>query len=241
MSNPVSNSTILVPVDASDPGIPPHALVDLLSPHHLVVLGYYSIPEQTAPGQARDQFGEEATEAVAAIADRFAERGAGAEDVVAFTHNRSTTIDNAAAEHGADAVLTPGRVGDRLDRVLVPLRGDDNLDRILAFVGVLLRESDATATLFNVADSDDEASRGELLVRGARDRLTDDEGVDPERVDCQQVHGGSVPDAIVEAAAEYDLLVVGESEPSLTERILGDVTDEVVDRSSDPVLVVRNR
>jgi nucleotide-binding universal stress UspA family protein len=35
--------------------------------------------------------------------------------------------------------------------------------------------------------------------------------------------------------------VVGESEPSFTERVLGGVTDELIDKSSDPLLVVRNK
>lgn len=241
MSEPISSPAILVPVDASDATDPPPALVELLAPHQLIVLGYYLVPDQTATEQSRDQFGGEATDAVEAIANRFVERGAEAESVVVFTHDRSDTIDAVAAEHGVDAVLTPGRVDDGLDRILVPLRGDDNLERILGFVGVLLRESDATATVFNVVDSDEGASRGELLLRGAYDRLADEEGIDPARLDWRQERGDSVADAIVGAAEDYDLLVVGESEPSLTDRILGDVTDDVIDESSGPLLIVRDR
>ncbi|WP_340097759.1 universal stress protein [Salinibaculum salinum] len=239
MPETVPGPTILVPLDASDPGEPSQALVNLLSPHQLVVLGYYPVPDQTATDQARSQFGEEATEAIEAIADRFAESGAGAKSVVVFTHNRSETIDNTAVEYEVDAVLTPGPVGDTLDRILVPLRGDDNLERILGFVAVLLRESDATVTMFNVTESDENDSRGELLVRGACDRL-EDEGIDPERLTWRQETSSSAPDAITAAAEDYDLVIVGESEPSLTERILGDVTDRVIDQSSDPLLIVRD-
>lgn len=241
MSDPISSPTILVPVDASDAEEPPRALVELLRPHQLVVLGYYPVPDQTATDQARAQFGEEATDAVDAIADHFAAHGAGAESVVVFTHDRAQTIDNVAADYDVDAVLTPGHVPDTLDRILVPLRGDDNLDRILGFVGVLLRESDATATMFHVADSEDDASRGELLVRGACDRVAEDEGIDAARIDWRQERDSSTADAIVDAAADYDLLVVGESKPSLTERILGDVTSNVIDNSSDPLLIVRDK
>lgn len=241
MSETVFQPTILVPIDASDPEEPPQALVELLGPHQLVVLGYYPVPDQTAMDQARDQFGEEATAAIEAIADRFTEHGAGAESVVVFTHDRSKTIDNTAANYEVDAVLTTGDVGDFLDRILVPLRGDENLERILGFVGVLLRESDATATVFNVAVDDGETSRGELLVRGACDRLAEEEGIDSDRVDWRQESDSSPTDAIIDAATEYDLLVVGESEPSLSERILGDVTTEIIDRSSDPLLIVRDR
>jgi nucleotide-binding universal stress UspA family protein len=241
MSKPIADPTILVPVDASDTVEPPTALVELLRPHELVVLGYYPVTDQTSTDQARDEFGAETEEAIQAIADRFAERGGGAESVVVFTHNRSKTIDNVAAEYDVDAVLTPGAVGDRLERILVPLRGDENLDRILGFVGVLLRERDATVTLFNVVESEEDASHGELLVRGAADTLAEDEDVDPSRVDWRQERDSSPSAAISKASKEYDLLIVGESQPSLTERILGRVTDQVIEQSADPLLIVRDK
>lgn len=240
MSGTISEPTVLVPVDASDPEAPSQALVDMLSPHQLVVLGYYQVKDQAATSQVRSQFGEEATEATEAIANRFIEQGGEAEPVVVFTHDRSKTIDKIAAEYGVDAVLTAGNVGEFLDRILVPLRGDDNLERILGFVGVLLRESDATATMLNVADGEEASSRGELLVRGACDRLAD-EGVDPARLGWREERSGSPVDAISEAALDYDILVVGETEPSLADRVLGGVTNELIDESSDPLLVVRNK
>jgi nucleotide-binding universal stress UspA family protein len=240
MRENVSEPTILVPVDASDPADPPQALVELLSPHPLVVLGYYSVPDQTAMEQAREQFGTEATEAVTAITDRFAEQGANAESVVVFTHDRSDTIDNVAADYGVDAVLTAGGVGDFLERILVPLRGDKNLDRILGFVGMLLRDSDATATFINVVEGEDEASSGESLIKGAHDRLAKQEPIDADRLDWRVEVDSSVADAIIESAVDYDLLVLGESEPSLTDRILGNLTAEVIDRSAKPLLIVRD-
>lgn len=240
MTESISEPTILVPVDASDPGEPSQALIDLLSPHQLVVLGYYPVKDQTVTSQAQSQFEQEATEATEAVASRFAEYGAKAEPIVVFTHDRSKTIDNVAAESEVDAVLTAGNVGEFLDRILVPLRGDDNLDRILGFVGVLLRESDATATMLNVAEGEEAASVGELLVRGACDRL-EGEGIEPARLDWREEYDSSPADAISEIATDYDVLVVGESEPSFTERVLGGVTDELIDKSSDPLLVVRNK
>jgi len=89
MSETVSQPTILVPIDASDLDAPSEALVELLSPHQLVILGYYPVPDQTATEQAREQFEAEATDAT-----------------------------EAAAECDADAVLTAGAVGDVLDRIL---------------------------------------------------------------------------------------------------------------------------
>jgi len=232
-------STVLIPVDAADPDTLPVGLVDVLSPLHVVVLGYYLVPSQASPEQLRADNDEQATAATEAAASQFADRGAAVDSVVVFTHDHAETIDHIAAEYGVDAVLTPGDSDEGLTRLLVPVRGDENLERIISVVADLIAESDATATLYNVAESDEAASHGEFLLRGACDRLAEI-GIDPDRVDWQVDQRGSPGDAIVETAKGYDMLVVGESEPSLRERIFGRMTGQLVDRVRRPVLVVRD-
>ena len=235
----LSETTILIPVDASDPGTPSQGVVELLSPHSLIVLGVYPVPEQATTDQLRSQFGEEATAAVETVADRFADDGAAVETRVVFTHDRDQTIERVADEERVDAVLTAGSIEEDLDRVLVPIRGEEgNVDAIVGFIGLLFQGSETDVTLFNVADSDDAASQGEFLLRGVRDRLEED-GLDAGRIDWQQERDYDPGDAIVRVAADHDLLVVGETEPSLRERLLGEVTNQVIDESPVPVLVVR--
>lgn len=233
------DSTVLIPINAAEAEDLPVALVEMLAPLHIVVLGYYPVPAQAAPEQVRSDHEDEATAAIDDAVSQFADRGAEVESVVVFTHDKDETIDHVAAEYDVDAVLTPGEYSEELTRVLVPMRGDENLDKIISFSIDLLRRSDVTATLYNVAESDGEASRGELLFRGARDRLAEN-GIDPDRVEWQIDRGDSPGDAIATTAQEYDVLIVGESEPSLRERILGRITGHVVDRVDQPVLVVRN-
>lgn len=239
MGAAVSDATILIKVDASDPGDPSEGLLDLLGPHEVVVLGYRQVPDQSTSGQLREQFGEQDTAAIEAIADRFVDQRGTVESTVVFTRNPSKTVGRKADEYDADAVLTTGDIGETLERVLVPLRGDETLDRIVAFVGQLLADSTTTVTLFNVPENEEEASTGEFLLRGARDRLIED-GIDPDRVDWRQKNAPSAKQGILSAADEYDLLVVGSSEPTLRERVLGDVTNDLVDGSPTPVLIVRN-
>lgn len=233
-----SDSVILVPVDASDPEEPLPGLVDLLSPHRVVVLGYYPVPDQSSTDQLRNQFGEEATAAVEEISDMFSERGDDVDSTVVFTHDKNDTIDRIADEYDADAVFTTGTVKGDLDSILVPLRGEDNLENIIAFVEILMLKADDSATFVNVENSEDDASEGELLVRGACDRL-EDAGIDPERLDWRQEKGPPA-DTLVSIAEEYDLLVVGETEPSLRERLFGDVTNRLAEDTDSPVLVVLN-
>lgn len=233
------DSTVLIPVDATEAEPLPVGLVEMLSLLRVVVLGYYPVPDQATPEQLQASHEDEASAVVEEAAAGFADRGAEVESLLVFTHDRSETIDRVAIEHDADAVLTPGECGADINRVFVPIRGDENLERIVTFVADLMRGSDARVTLFNVADSEDDASRGELLLRGACDRLEED-GVDAERVEWHLERGSSPGDAIVAAAEEYDVLVVGESEPSLRERIFGPTTGRVVHRVTQPVLVVRD-
>ena len=234
------DSTVLIPVNAAEAEDLPVTLVKTLAPLHIVVLGYYLVPNQAAPEQVRSNHKDEATAAIDDAVSQFTDRGAEVESVVVFTHDKDETIDHVADEYDVDAVLTPGEYVEELSRVLVPMRGDENLEKIISFSTDLLRQSDVTATLYNVAESDGDASHGELLLRGARDRLAEN-GIDPDRVNWQVDRGDSPGDKIVTTAQEYNVLIVGESEPSLRERILGRITGHVVDRVEKPVFVVRDR
>lgn len=233
-------TTILIPIDARDPVDPSPDVVRLFGAHSLIILGTYNVPDQATTEQLRTQFGEEATAAVESVAEQFELHGGTADSRVVFTHDRSETIERVAAEAEVDAMLTKSNLKTDLSRVLVPLRGDDNLERIVAFIGQLMRESDTTVSLLNVSTSDDEASQAEFILRGARDRLIED-GIDGDRIDWQQERDFSPTEGILRAAEEYDLVVVGESKPSLRERLFSAVTNQVIDESPVPVLVVRNR
>lgn len=230
--------SILVPVDVSEPSAPDPDLVDLLHPLRVVLLGYYLVPDQAAPDQLRDQYEAEATETIEEMADAFADRGGEVEAVVVFTRDRSMSVDRIAAERGCDAILAPGEFR-QIDRVLVPLRGNPNLDRIIRVVEGILRESEANATLYHAVTPDEDATESEFILRGAADRLAEN-GIDRDRISWQQSETESPPDEIVLLSEDHDLVVIGESEPSLREKILGDIPNRIIDRTGRPVLVVRS-
>jgi nucleotide-binding universal stress UspA family protein len=226
--------TILAPVDVSEDEFPGLDVLDHLGVVEVILLGYFPVPDQAEPALLRDQHGSEAAERLDAVAD---EHGHPAE-VLVFTHDRESTIDRVADEYDCDAVLTPGR-STGLDRILVPLRGDVNLDRILAVVADLLLAGDETATLFHSVGEDADPSQAELLLVGAVDRLVE-HGVDRDRVDWRLSEGGDPRTEIVDLGAEYDLVVLGETDPSLRERIIGDVLSTIVDALDSPALIVRD-
>lgn len=231
--------TILVPVDVSSTAALDGALVDLLHPLRVVLLGYYPVPDQTAPEQLREEYETEARDRLEGFADDFAERGGAAEAVLVFTRDRGASVDRLSIEYACDAVLVPGEF-DGMSRILVPLRGDPNLERIVWFVGELLRETDAAVTLYHAVTTEEDASESEFILRGVADRLRED-GIARDRIQWEQSETDSPAAEIVRLAADHDIVVIGESEPSLRERILGDTPARIIDRTGRPVLVVRAR
>jgi len=231
---PIHELTILIPIDISESEPPGLDVLDVLSPFEVVLLGYFPVPDQAAPALIKHEYGDEAR----ARLDTIAAGRTDVHEVLVFTHDREATIDRVADQHDCDAVLTAGDT-DHIDRILVPIRGDANIERIVSVVAELLREGDATATLFHSVSEDGESSQGEFLLRGAAERLTE-YGIEADRVEWQLSEAGNPYRDIVTLGAEYDLVVLGETEPSLRERIIGDVLSRIIDEIEVPALIVRD-
>ncbi len=233
------DSTILVPVDVSVAEPPDQVIFDLLASVDLVVLGYYPVPKQTAPAHLKEDHEDEAAERLANVVRSVAAgRDHDVADVLVFTKDRRDTIDRIAEQYDCDAVVVPG-VADAIDRILVPLRSDVNIERIVSLVGDLLRAGDAAVTLFHSVPEGTDPSHGEFVLRGAADRLSED-GIDRDRIDWTLSEGGSAKRAIVDLAPDYDLVVLGETEPSLRDRIFGGVLTPILDGIERPAIIVRD-
>lgn len=230
--------TILVPVDVSTDERPDPDLLALLQPAKVILVGWHPVPDQVALEQMRDEHEEADIERIEAVAAEFPD-GTDIETLVVYTRDRSETVDRVAEDYGASVVLVPRDVRV-VERVLVPIRGDVNLDRILSVVASLLEESEASVTLIHAApEGEEDPTVGQTLLEEAATRLAD-AGVDTDRIDTGLVESDSPVDDIVDAAQNHDVLIIGESEPSLIEHVLGDVPTEVIQRSERPVLIVRN-
>lgn len=229
---------VLVPVDVSTDERPDPDLLELLRPAKIVLVGWYPVPDQTALEQMQEKHEEEAIARIEEVAADCPDE-TDVETLVVFTRDRAETVDRVADDYGADVVVVPEAVRV-VERVLVPVRGDVNLERILSVVAALLDESEASVTLFHAAPAGEEdPSVGEALLAGAADRLVDD-GVDEDRIATTAMESEAPIDDIVDAATNHDVLVLGESEPSLVEHILGDAPSKIIRRSGRPVLIVRD-
>jgi nucleotide-binding universal stress UspA family protein len=228
---------VLVPFELPDHDPIPSVLIETLATMEVVLLGHYGLPEQTPPTAARDQFEADAQAELADLARPFEDAGVSVTTKLVFGKTREKVIDRVAVEEGCDVIMTPG-VADAIERLFVPLRGEENFDRILSFVTELLETADATVTLFHAGEESDRLP-GEQILADATEYLVD-AGIDPDRIEQQLSADKDVGQSIVELGAAFDLLVLGETEPSLSDRIFGTVPAQVTAGTDDPAFVIRN-
>jgi len=228
---------ILVPIRVLEGESVPEGVPDLLANAHVVLLGYHVIPEQTAPGQAQMQFEERATNRLDEYEAIFEEAGATVERRLVFTHDGQKTVDRTIREHDCLAALVPNATGP-VEDVLVAIRGAVGIDRLTRVVAGLFGGTDASVTLYHVAEPNETDADAETLLDGLADRL-EDQGVDASRIETRVDRDQAALDAIVGAADAFDAVVMGETDPSLSTFVFGMPADQVADRFLGPVLVVQ--
>lgn len=232
-----SDWRVLVPVEILEGETVPESVVDLLATRPVVVLGYHVLPEQTAPGQARLQFEDQAQAKLDNLAAAFRAAGGDADTRLVFTHDEKQTLDRVADETGCEAILIPNPALD-VDRLLVSLHGEANIARIVAFVAALIGGREVAVTLSYIADSEEGTTAGQSTVDDAAARLRD-HGIPADAITADVTVSGTPVRAIATAAADHDAVVMGESEPSLRSFLFGEVSEQVAAQSLGPVIVVR--
>ena len=230
--------SILIPVRVLEGDSIPEGVPDLLANAHVVLLGYYVVPDQTATEQARGQFEDQATRRLGDLAAILEHAGATVESQLVFTHDGQTTIDRVTAEHDCLAVLIPNATRP-IEDVLVAVRGIVGVDRFVRLVSGLFASMDIRVTLYHVADEDEPDADVETLLDGIADRLSQD-GVSDDLIDTEITRGDDTRERIVEAADDYDAIVMGESDPSVTTFLFGMSADQVASQFLGPVFVIQH-
>lgn len=229
--------TILVPIQVLEGETLPEGIPALLAHAHVVLLGYHVVPDQTAPGQARIQFEERATDRLAEFQSILEDAGATVETRLVFTPEKQQTLDRMVVEHDCLAVLIPHATKPPED-VLVAIRGTVGSDRIARLVAGLFANTGIHITLYHIVEGDESDEDAELLLDSVATRLVD-LGMAEGAIDHHLEHASNPRDSIAAAATEYDTVVIGESEPSLVTYVFGMGADEVADQFLGPVLVVQ--
>jgi nucleotide-binding universal stress UspA family protein len=183
------------------------------------------------------QFEDRAQDRLTELESVLESAGATVETRLVFTHEGQKTIDRIIYEHGCLAVLVPDVIRD-LEDVLVPIRGTVGVDRLTRVVVGLFADTDASITLFHVAEREETDEDARTLLDGVADRLAD-VGIDRERIRLTIRRGEGALDSITEAAESTDAIVMGETDPSIATFVFGMPAEKVADRFVGPVFIVQ--
>ncbi len=239
MTDTPSEWRVLVPVKVLEGEIVPDALIEFIAHLPVVLLGYHEVPEQTPPGQARLQFEDQAQAVLDDLATDFQTAGEAAETRLVFTHDAEQTIDRVADETNCSAILL-ANPAPAIDHLLVPVGEGTNVERIASLITDLVGDQSIDVTLFTVVTDTDPTEHDESLIADLARQLTD-AGI-PESTITQRIEHDADPlQAITEAAVDADIVLMGESQPSLRSFLFGESSERIAARSLGPVMVVRRQ
>ncbi|MFD1599955.1 universal stress protein [Halobellus rarus] len=230
--------SILVPLRVLEGESIPEGIPELLTNAHVVLLGYHVVPDQTATDQARYQFEDQANRRLDDFSAILEHAGATVESQLVFTHDGQTTIDRVTDERDCLAVLIPNATRP-VENVLVAIRGVIGVDRFARLVAGLFATVDVDVTLYHVAGEDETDADMETLLDGVATRLSED-GVSSDAIDIQISREGSPQEMIVDTSDNYDAVVMGESDPSVTTFLFGMTADQVAKQFLGPVFVIQH-
>lgn len=229
-------SRVLLPLavlenETVDPG-----LIELLANDEVVLLGYHQIPEQTAPEQAQESFGERAAAKLEDIEDALTDVGAEVDRRLVFTHDPEQTRDRVAADENCDAVVTPGSAME-MDRLLVVVHPVADAETIATFVAEQVAGTARSAVLLSLTAEEDEARESLDTAR----TIFDDADIPADQVTVHERVTDDHLGAIVDAGTDCDAVVMGEQRPSAISFLLGEFVDRVQTETVGPVIVVRSQ
>lgn len=229
--------TILVPFELPDPEPISDVLVESLAPLDIVAMGHFQVPEQTPTEMARDQFEADAQAELDEVAAPFREQSLSVSTRLVFGKTRADAINRVMLEEECAAELDPAPT-EGIDRILVPIPASAEFSRLPEFIQVLCKSSTREITLFHVAEGEESIQEGETILAETYEGLTG-AGLDGDLIDMQIVEGQSHDEEILQAAADYDAVVMYDAASRIRDRLFGTLPDRIANQTGDPVIVVR--
>lgn len=227
---------VLVPLEILEGETIDRDVVEFLAPVDVVVFGYHEVPDQTAPGQMRQQFEERATAALRDVATEFREAGVDADTHLTFTRDHRDSINRVADEFGTTATLVPNPAG-AIESVFVPLGGDADPERLAAFVATLRADRGINVTLF-AATTEGKREAADLALEAVREGLRA-HGVPDAAIATERETTVTPVSATIDAASPHDAVVIGERKRDWQSLVFGELEERIARESLGPVLVVR--
>ncbi len=232
----MKNRRVLVPLKVPDGMVLCPALVDMLSSMEVILLGFCLVPKQTDPEQARDRFEEESKQAMDDLEDELKNSGAKVTSRLVFTHNRMESIERVADEEDCRVLLIPGEE-ETCSRILVPIRSEDRLGEIAGVGSDLLEDQRRSVTLLYIAEDEDDAKKGDSLLRDAKGRI-EEELTGEASADLKVIISDDEAGEVDEESLGHDVMLAVEEKPSLAKMIKGDLEIET-EKSRQTLVILR--
>lgn len=241
MSDYFDGSRVLVPVDLSREDWEDLEPVELLSSTDVLLLGFYPVKDQVSLAQAREQLGEKAQRRLEILNDKFFDLGIEPESELVFSENFSDAVDRVAVEKNCSAILTWNQ---RMvfEKIGVLLKCKHSIDHVIsATVWLMIDQQQEIVFVHFLEEGIDDETREKRksVLKSNLDYLCD-RGFDRDQLKIRMVVVDDPEEAMVKTANEYDVLIMGETEPTVKSTIFGLHHELVQEESDGPVLIVRN-
>jgi len=151
-----------------------------------------------------------------------------------------TTVDPVVRRAPCDVYVERiGTTADGVDDVLLPTDGGPHVAAAAELAGAVARANDAGVRVVSYVDPDAGAADREVAREYVREATAMVEDVP---VDADVREAAAVAEAIVSAAADFDLVVLGATrERRLRRRVVGSVAQTVGQRAAPPIVIARRR
>jgi len=235
----MDHPNVLVFVEFPDPTVPTKGFLKGFKYPDAEVVGFYHLDESESVEAARAAHEDEFNSELEAIAERFEQEGVRTEHDLVFGHDRIAARQEIVERDAIDAVLLPG-AANTLGKVLVASRNPWPADKKASLFDIVDRDELIAVDLVNIADPDDPAgeSEGKRVLKQTTSALVD-AGFPEGRIDRNVRTGTDVAFELSQAARGYDLIVLGETERDLGDRIFGPIGEYILEEQDVPVLILR--
>ena len=147
-------------------------------------------------------------------------------------------IDQVLSEVNCDAMMLQPGATDAIKRVLIPIADPRQVSYSLQLIQLVSDAPDLILDMIHVFSVDTPAAERERFTR-ALQRQIEAARVDGKEVNLRTDIASDRIDAIVRASRDYDYLVLGETrDPRMRQRIFGNTSMIIAERSQTPVLLL---
>lgn len=232
----MASQTVLIPMEFPDPEPLPSTFIDAFTSCKVILLGLYELPADIEPDE-RHRREVKAYNTLYSTAASFVRHGDTADVELVMGQDLEDAPTTIAEERDVDAFLVPNPI-TTLGHVLIAICDEKFAEPVGEFMSTLHQDILLHTTLLYVAETEDEVDEGEALLKEVEQKVIA-AGYPRTRIDTEVRVGKEPSFPISQAAANNDLVIMGETQSSAYNRIFGKVYESVAENTEIPIAVIR--